>query len=292
MRKILIQLDADKHPSSFDRFVAIDAGAEEVFSYGGVEPGDVEGLVHGALFTRKPSDLSKSAIFIGGKNVGHAEELLARTLRTFFGPFRTSVLFDASGSNTTAAAAVLAIGGTIELAASSTLVLGGTGPVGQRVALLLARQGGTVWLGSRSLDRARDLCEAIKEKHAGAQVFPAATATENAVEEHPGRFDAIVAAGAAGARLLARSSLASQPKLRVLVDLNAVPPSGIEGVEPTDNRRLVDGLVQFGALGVGGTKMKIHKAAVARLFEANDLVLDAEQIYDLGQRLLTGNGRS
>jgi methylenetetrahydrofolate/methylenetetrahydromethanopterin dehydrogenase (NADP+) len=35
----------------------------------------------------------------------------------------------------------------------------------------------------------------------------------------------------------------------------------------------------FGAVGVGGTKMKIHKAAVARLFERNDQVLDAEEIY-------------
>jgi hypothetical protein len=28
--------------------------------------------------------------------------------------------------------------------------------------------------------------------------------------------------------------------------------------------------------------MKIHKAAVARLFESNDQVLDAEEIYQLG----------
>ena len=56
-RKILIQLDSDPHPSVFDRVVAIDAGADEVFSYGGVKPEQVRGLVHGAIFTRGPKDL-------------------------------------------------------------------------------------------------------------------------------------------------------------------------------------------------------------------------------------------
>ena len=35
------------------------------------------------------------------------------------------------------------------------------------------------------------------------------------------------------------------------------------------------------AIGVGQTKMKIHKAAIARLFESNDQVMDAEEVYSL-----------
>jgi hypothetical protein len=39
----------------------------------------------------------------------------------------------------------------------------------------------------------------------------------------------------------------------------------------------------FGALGVGGLKMKIHKQCITRLFETNDAVLDAEAIFDIAR---------
>ena len=42
-----------------------------------------------------------------------------------------------------------------------------------------------------------------------------------------------------------------------------------------------DGVRCIGALGVGNLKMKIHKACIARLFEVNDAVLDAEEIFEL-----------
>src|SRR3954466_15173598 len=76
-RKILIQLDSDPQPSVFDRVVAIDAGADEVFSYGGVKPEQVRDLVHGAIFTRSPKDLKRTAVFIGGSDVAAGEKLLA-----------------------------------------------------------------------------------------------------------------------------------------------------------------------------------------------------------------------
>src|SRR5512147_2250782 len=73
--------------------------------------------------------------------------------------------------------------------------------------------------------------------------------------------------------------------LRVAADLNAVPPQGVEGIEVQDNGVERDGVVVFGALGVGGLKMKIHKACIARLFESNDAVLDAETIADVARDL-------
>lgn len=285
MRKILIQLDTDKHASSFDRVVAVDAGVDEVFAYHGVTVEDVEALVHGAIFTRKQQDLSHTAIFVGGRNVTHAEELLAAVQKAFFGPFRVSVLLDASGANTTAAAAVLAARAHLNLAETSALVLAGTGPVGQRVAYLLAREGAAVWLGSRTIERARDAADRIKESIENARVFPIAMANDHELRDHPERFKLVVAAGAAGTRLLHRAQLEAQSSLAVLIDLNAVPPSGIEGVGPTDFAREEGGRFHYGAIGVGGMKMKIHRAAVARLFTANNLVLDAAQVYDLGQSL-------
>ncbi len=130
MQKILIQFDTDQQPSSFDQVVAVDAGAERLFSYGGIDKSNVEGLVHGAVFTRGPADLKNTAIFVGGSNVDAGEQLLQQIQNTFFGPMRVSVMMDANGANTTAAAAVLAAARHVDLSSTTALVLAGTGPVG------------------------------------------------------------------------------------------------------------------------------------------------------------------
>ena len=75
------------------------------------------------------------------------------------------------------------------------------------------------------------------------------------------------------------------PDLKVAIDLNAVPPLGIEGLSATDRGTDRDGARAWGAIGIGGTKMKIHKKAVQELFTANDRVLDAEEVLELGRTL-------
>src|SRR5437764_7598642 len=106
MRKLLLHLDTSPHPSAFDRIVALDAGADEVLSYGAVAEDAVRDLVHGAIFTRGPKDLHNTAIFIGGTDMIAGERLLAAVKKTVFGPMRVSVMLDSNGSNTTAVAAV------------------------------------------------------------------------------------------------------------------------------------------------------------------------------------------
>src|SRR5688572_9683437 len=106
--RILLQLDPDPQPSVFDAIVAVDAGVEHLLRHGGVEPQQVCDLVYGALFTRAPKELQRTAIFVGGASVVRGEELFAAVQKTFFGPFRCSAMFDANGANTTASAAVLA----------------------------------------------------------------------------------------------------------------------------------------------------------------------------------------
>src|SRR3954464_2522346 len=142
--KILIQLDSDAHASVFDAVVATDAGVDRLLQYCNVKPADVQGLVHGAIFTRGPQELTQTAIFIGGSSVAVGEELLAAAKKAFFGPMRVSALLDANGANTTAAAGVLAAAKHVMLSGATALVLGGTGPVGERAARLLARQGTAV----------------------------------------------------------------------------------------------------------------------------------------------------
>jgi len=286
-RKILIQLDPDPHASVFDAVVAIDAGVEHLLQYSRVEPAQVQGLVHGAMFTRGVPDLASTAIFIGGSSVAAGEELLKQVTRCFFGPMRVSVLLDANGANTTAAAAVLAAARHVALKGAVATVLAGTGPVGQRAARLLARQGAAVRVASRSLERAQETCAAIAAKVPGASLTPVKTSSTPETAAALDGAQIAIAAGAAGIELIPAEVRRNCASLQVAIDLNAVPPLGIAGIEVTDKAKERDGVNCYGAIGVGGTKMKIHRAAIERLFTANNLVLDAEEVFAIGQELKT-----
>lgn len=282
--RILLQLDPDVHASVFDAVVAVDAGVEHLLQYRGVTVDQVQGLIHGAMFTRGPQDLKSTAIFVGGTDVAAAEELLRRILKTFFGPFRVSVMMDANGANTTAAAAVIAAGRHVQLKDATALVLAATGPVGQRVVRLLAREGSRVRVGSRDLSRAERVCETLRERVHAAVLEPLATSGDSLAAALDG-VSIVISAGAAGIELLPASVWQKCPSLGVAIDLNAVPPQGIGGVEVTDRGTSRNGVTCYGAIGVGGTKMKIHSTAVARLFQSNSQVFDAEEIYAIGREL-------
>jgi len=291
--KILLQLDVDSHPSSFDSIVAVDAGVDHLLRYGNVEASGVEGLVHGAMFTRGGDDLRNTAIFVGGNDVGRAETLFEAVQKAFFGPVRVSVMLDASGCNTTAAAAVASASRHVDLTSSTAAVLGGTGPVGRRVAHMLARQGANVLLTSRTLSRAEQACHDVAAKVDTGNLEAAAPESTEAQKELLDRVQIIVACGAAGVELLSASTLNELKSLKVAIDLNAVPPAGIGGVQAFDKAKPLENsakpladtspseAVVYGPIGVGGLKMRTHKAAIAKLFESNDVILDADEIYDL-----------
>ncbi len=285
-RTILLQLDGDLHASVFDRVVAVDAGAQEIFSYAQVKPEQVQGLVHGCIFTRGPKDLKSTAIFIGGSDVVAGEKLLAEVQKHMIPNFglRVSVMLDANGANTTAAAAVRAAARHVSLAGCSALVLGGTGPVGQRVARLLAREGAKVRVGSRQKARSQNVCDEIAKKFPSAQLEAVSNGSADDLNSALQGVELVIAAGAAGAVLLPKATRLATPTLKVVVDLNAVPPLGIEGFDVTDKAKERDGVIGYGAIGVGDTKMKVHKLVITKLFERNDQVFDAEEIYELAKQ--------
>jgi hypothetical protein len=292
MKKLLLQLDTAPHASVFDRVVAYDAGADEVMTTDGIQPRDVRDLVHGCIFTRGPKDLKNTAIFVGGTDMGAGEAVLGVVTKAFFGPMRVSVMLDSNGSNTTAVAAVVkimaALGGDIR--GQRIVVTAGTGPVGMRAAGLLARAGADVQITSRKLadgERARD---AIVQRFGGSVHAECVTDAGQAAQCID-NARALLNCGPAGVQIVPRSAWANHSSLRLAVDLNAVPPFGIEGIEPQDDRVVRDGVTCIGALGVGNLKMKIHKRCIATLFESNTAVLDAESIYDLAEKQQQDVGR-
>jgi methylenetetrahydrofolate/methylenetetrahydromethanopterin dehydrogenase (NADP+) len=283
---ILLQLDTDPMPSVFDRVVAIDSGVQQIFSYGGVTPENVMPLVHGCIFTRGPKDLSKTAIFIGGSDVAAGEALLREVKKHLIPSYglTVSVMLDSNGSNTTAAAAVRAASRHLDLSKTNSLVLGGTGPVGQRVARLLAKQGGHVRIGSRQKDRAEAVCNTLRIEIPHAKVEAVAVGSSSNGPSVMDGCELVVAAGAPGAILLPKKVRDTGKVLKVLIDLNGVPPAGIEGVELMDKATEREQFICYGALGVGGTKMKVHRAAIAELFTRNNATFDIDEVYALAEK--------
>lgn len=280
-QNILIQFDTDSHASVFDRVVAVDAGVDHLFSYDSVNTDNVTGLVHGAMFTRGPATLKHTAIFVGGSDVAAGEALLAKIRKTYFGPISVSVMMDSNGCNTTAAAAVVAAGQHLDLNDCNAVVLGATGPVGLRAAQLLASEGARVTAVSRSQQRAESACDAIRSRcDAGTLTAAGADSSEQVMELCKGK-ELIIAAGAAGVCFLPEGSLTTLDGLKAAIDLNAVPPAGIADIAAQAKAVEQDGIICYGALGVGGTKMKVHKAAIQGLFESNDRVFDTKQVYEL-----------
>jgi hypothetical protein len=285
MRKVLLHLDSSPLPSVFDRIVAFDAGADEVMSYGGVSVDAVRDLVHGAIFTRGPKDLHHTGIFISGNDMPIGERLLAAVQATFIGPLRVSVMLDSNGSNTTAVAAVAKlVHAAGDVRGRRIVVIAGTGPVGTRAAGLFSRAGADVVITSRHQEEAERVSAQISARFGGsvrAVVVPDPAHVADAL----GGAEVVLNAGPVGVRLVPHAAWSGRHGLRAIADLNAVPPLGIEGIEVTDAGIDREGTKAFGALGVGNFKMKVHKRCVGKLFERNDLVLDAEAIDDVAREL-------
>jgi methylenetetrahydrofolate/methylenetetrahydromethanopterin dehydrogenase (NADP+) len=286
MRKLLLQLDSSRLPSVFDQVVAYDAGADQIMSYGGVTEPDVRDLILGCLFTRGPKDLHNTGVWIGGSNMAAGEQLLAVAVDAMFAPFTVSVMLDSNGSNTTAVAAVVKVEQVVgDVNGKKVVILGGTGPVGQRAAGLLAKAGARVTITSRKPEQGEKSRQFVNARFA-VQVESAVVAEPAHLPRVLDGVDILINAGAAGIQMVSKAGWTAVKTLKIAVDLNAVPPLGIEGVEVNDAGVVKSGVTVFGAFGIGNFKTKLHKACIARLFERNDLVLDAETIADVARELM------
>ncbi len=286
MKKILIQLDTDQHPSSFDAIAAYDADVDVVLGYGQITAENLTGVVQGAIFPRGPDGLANTAFWVGGSKVRDGEAAFEAARRLFFEPFKPSIMLDSDGSNTTAAAGVARVRGAVDLKGSRTAVVG-VGPVGLRTAELLRREGAEVTLFTLPPDvmegRHRRASGIPVAQEAGFEVVEPASSDE--LDAGLAGSVALFAAGPAGTQILRRSGWA-QKGVRVVVDYSAAEPAGVEGVDRVDSLAEEDGVLKLGALAVGGPKMKLQKRCVRRMFEAKGTVLDLEGVYAVALEVL------
>lgn len=284
MKKLLFQFDTDTHPSSFDTVVAYDGGADHVITHGGITSENVRALVEGTIFTRPPKQKKNTAIFIGGSDIV-AGQALFKTVQSYFFPgFQVSVMLDSNGSNTTAAAAVakLAISGVLK--GKKAVILAGTGPVGQRAAAMLAQEGSEVTIVSRKMANSERACAAMKQRF-NVDLTPAEAVDSDARGIAIEDAHIVLATGAAGIELLKPEHWQNNDNLEMLADANATPPIGIGGTDMMDKGIDRQGKIIWGAIGFGALKLLLHRACIAKLFEDNKQVFDAELIYKLAKEM-------
>lgn len=285
MKKLLFQFDTDIHPSVFDSVVAYDGGADHVIGHGGLTPDIVGALVDGTIFTRPPKEKKNTAIFVGGSDMEAGEALLAAILKRFFGDFRVSVMLDSNGSNTTAAACIAKLLTSGSITGKRAVVLAGTGPVGQRAALMLAKAGASeIILTSRQQSRAEKAAVDLRDRFTiDVQPVEAASAEDRAKVLEGAQI--LIATGATGIELLKEAHWISNPTLELVADANATPPLGLGGIDMMDRGTERSGKKVWGAIGFGTLKLALHRACVARLFESNTQVLNAEAIFEIAREM-------
>ena len=268
---LLFYLDTDVKASPFDICMAYDVGYDAVIPYENVTPEEAQLIVQDALLSRGPKGVKHTCFLIGGKKAQRAEDVCKAVKDSMFPPFKTSIIIDPAGSYTTAAAMVAKAESALltsklgELKEKTCAILG-TGAVGQIAAVLLAKMGCNVTIASLNPKRvdgkehAENIAKNLAKDH-GVQVQGVYAPTPASKIEILKKADVIMCAGIRGVRLIDKEMLNEVKHIKVLLDINAVPPFGVEGIKLKDNmREMMPGIFTIGALAVGNLKHKVEKA--------------------------------
>jgi methylene-tetrahydromethanopterin dehydrogenase len=294
MPRILHMITPLKHMSPFDVNMALDAGYDDAIPYTNVTIEDVTGLVQDAIFSRSPEGVKRTGMFIAGKRAIEALDMMDRAKKAMVRPFEISVFADPAGSFTTAAAMVACAKKALrekfstELKGKRVAVFGGTGVVAFASAVIAAMDGATATLiGYDGPERVRKFAEEAKVRFS-VDLRYADGSSEEQKTELARDADVIFAAGPAGRRLLSLDQLKQAKDVRVVSDVNAVPPAGVEGVGVNDNAKPIPGTeaVGIGALAVGNVKYKTEAGLFKQMIETEKpLYLDFRDAYALAQKL-------
>jgi len=263
-----------KNVSPFDANMAIDAGWQIAMPYTNVEPDEVRELVQDAIFSRGSSGVKRTGIFLGGRDLHMAMDMLKAAEEAMVPPFEVSAFADPSGAFTTAAGMVAKVeqhladkhGTTLE--GQCVLALGGTGPVGAAASVLAAKAGARVKLIGRKIDKVRQVAEICNQRY-GADL----TGIEGDADDHKGELiriaDVVFATAKAGVEVLSRELIAAAPRLKVAADVNAVPPPGIAGVDAKADGSPIEGsqtgAVGIGALAIGDVKYHVQQQLLKQM---------------------------
>lgn len=261
---ILHLITPAKNASPFDANMAFDAGFENIMPYTNVTLNEVTGLVQDAMFSRSPSAVKLEGVFIGGRDIDLAMDMLNTAKKATFTPFEIALFADPSGAFTTGAAMVAKVEYFLnkefntDLTGKKVAVFGATGPVGGCVAVMAAKQGAQVDLVAHSsLDEAHNKAENYNQRY-GTTIGCMDGMTETAKQKVLDNADVALCCAAAGIRVISAAQIAHSNSLKVIADVNAVPPTGAEGVDVHANGVVIadTSVIGIGALAIGDLKYK------------------------------------
>ena len=294
-RYILHFLTPSRHASPFDVNMALDAGFDEVVPYTQVTIDDVAALTQDAIFSRGPTGVKRTGIFIGGREVELAHEMLETAQASMVPPFEASVFADPSGAYTTAAAMVSEVERLLKSAGGGGLqglkvVVYGIGPVGACTAVLAAGAGAQTTIVSHNSEvRARSVA-AMCHARFGSAIRGVCAGDSERKRALIADCHALLACGKAGVRLFSHDELGAARELLVAADVNAVPPEGVEGVGQLDRGKpLAAGsgrALGIGALAIGNIKFKVQRRLFERMRSAERPVYyDFRDAFELAREL-------
>lgn len=288
-RSILHMLSPLKHMTPFDVNMAVDAGFDVIVPYTGVTLPEVRDLVQDAMFSRAPSDGARTGIFIAGKKADMAFDMMKAAKQAFVPPFAVHVFADPAGSFTTGAALVSVVRKALrdqhgtDLKDKRVVLFGGTGVVAYCATVLAASEGArTVLAGHDGAERVGRIAADMKARF-DVSVEASDGSTPQAREKAIADADVILSAGPAGVNILSADQIKTAERLLVAADVNAVPPSGLEGVEAMSNSSPLSGkAVAIGALTVGNVKYRTESGLFKRMLATDKpLSLDFRDAYQL-----------
>ncbi|SEJ38894.1 NAD(P)-dependent methylenetetrahydromethanopterin dehydrogenase [Paraburkholderia diazotrophica] len=293
---ILHMFTPGRQMSPFDVNMAVDAGYQVVVPYTDVDVKMIGPLTQDAIFSRGPKGVAHTGIFIGGRDVMLATDMLRLSREAMVPPFEISVFADPSGSFTTAAALVASVESQLRSAFDTgldgkhVLVFGGTGPVGLIAGVLAVQAGARVSLASsRGLAAAHDACERAGA-HFGTTLEGADASTADALDSILKSVDVVFATAAAGVEVMSTQQVNRAARLLVAADVNAVPPAGIAGVGVMDNGKRIGqhGALGIGALAIGNVKYEVQQRLFMQMLASKQKVyLGFEDALEMARRVVS-----
>jgi hypothetical protein len=292
-KTVFIFLDTDKYASPFDMLVAIDAFPDSmIFKYENVTGEDAARIVYDTVFPRGPEGAKHTKIFINGSNFEQVAAVIAATQKCMASsPFQNSIIVDPRGAYSTAAAAVAkTLGMALEkgfgsLEGKNVTVLAGTGPVGQVAAKLYAAEKANVTITSRSMAKGQAVAAKINREVGAERVKVAEVTTPEQTGEAIKNAEIVLAAGAGGIQLLSAEELKKYGGLcKIVADVNAIKPVGVEGLGSTEEgKELLPGVYGIGALAIGRLKIKIETEMIKRATMEPQGLFDYAIAYEIGK---------
>ena len=298
-RSILHMLDPMPNNSPFDINMAMDAGFDVLMPYSNVKLDSVYRLTQDAIFSRGPAGVKRTGIFIGGRDLGLAMDMLDACQQAMVPPFEVSVFADPSGAFTTAAALVACVEKQLkakhgkELKDCNALVFGGTGPVGIATGIIASLAGAeTALVDHLSIDTASDVAKAYNRRF-GCTLKGVCAGYEADKAQLVAKADIIFCAAKAGIQVLSSAVLKEARQLKVAGDVNAVPPLGIEGIKRSDSGVSLihainaQGAVGVGALAVGNVKYQFQNEMLKLMLESDKpLYLDFREAFKKAREIV------